>query len=77
MSIFVFDGFPKDIVLDVDAIMRVLNDLSKLTQFSLRNLSLINADALDNLIDMACEIILREPRKLKELDFGGLGASPE
>ena len=77
LSVLILDGLPQGIVLDVAALMRVLDNSDMLTRLNLRNLNLINSDSLDNLIDMTCAIIQRDPPKLVELDFGGFGATLE
>ena len=77
LSEFVLDRLPARVILDVDAVKRILENSNDLNRFDLTNLIEIDRSSLDRLIDMSCDMILTHPPKLTEINLKGLGISPE
>ena len=75
LSEIVMDGLKKDIVIDLDAIRRILEETQVLRKLSIRNANEIKSESHDELITMIGDLIQFQPPILTELDFGGLGGS--
>ena len=77
LSEFVLDGLKKDIVIDLDAMRRILEETQVLRKLSIRNANEIKSESHGELITMIADLIHFQPPRLTEIDFDGIGGSAE
>ena len=71
------DGLKKGSVIDLRAIRRILEETHELRKLSIKNVSGVHPESLDELISIAGERIRSHLPKLIELDLGSIGGNAE
>ena len=77
LSELVVDGVKAGMEIESGALRHILEQTNELTKLSIRNTESIDAESIDNLINIVSELIHSVPPRLRELDFVSIGGSAE